>query len=346
MQVIVPCCGKSTRFPHLRPKWMLNMSDGRLMVQAATQGLNIEARHTIIAILAEDEHKYRISAGLKNSFGQELQICVLDQPTRSQSHTVAAVLEQMQIQGPFLVKDSDNFFEVALPPAGNFICHDSLNHHQLINPSNKSYITLNQDQLVTRVVEKRVISDTFSVGGYGFDHAADFLEAFKTLGAMDAQGELYISQIINFMIAQGAVFKGLPVTGYQDWGTSEDWLRFKKSQKTYFVDLDGVVFLNAAEHFPPYWGQTAEIGPNVEVLLKLERLGNQLVFTTSRKEAYREKTTQDLQNLGFKTPTLVMNCLNGPRVLVNDYSHSNPYPSATAINVARNSATLGEHIAF
>lgn len=346
MQVIVPCCGKSTRFPHLRPKWMLNMTDGRLMVQAATQGLGIDASQTIIAILAEDEKQYRISAGLKNSFGNDLQICVVEKPTRSQSHTVVAVLEQMQVRGPFLVKDSDNFFQVSLPAAGNFICHDSLNNHQLINPSNKSYLTLNQDQIVTRVVEKRVISDTFSVGGYGFDHAADFLAAFNTLIAMDPDSELYISQIINFMISQGVVFRGLPVSGYLDWGTSEDWLRFKQSQKTYFVDLDGVVFLNAAEHFPPYWGQTAEIGPNVEVLLKLERLGNQLVFTTSRKEAYREKTTLDLLNLGFKTPTLVMNCLNGPRVLVNDYSHSNPYPSATAINLARNSPTLSDHLKF
>jgi hypothetical protein len=35
-----------------------------------------------------------------------------------------------------------------------------------------------------------------------------------------------------------------------------------------------------------------------------------------------------------------MGCQHGPRVLINDFSASNPFPTAIAINLARNAPDL------
>ncbi|MEJ7682686.1 MAG: hypothetical protein WKG06_33480 [Segetibacter sp.] len=36
---------------------------------------------------------------------------------------------------------------------------------------------------------------------------------------------------------------------YSDWGTIEDWDRFKRSYATLFVDLDGTLVKNSSWHF-------------------------------------------------------------------------------------------------
>jgi hypothetical protein len=39
-----------------------------------------------------------------------------------------------------------------------------------------------------------------------------------------------------------------------------------------------------------------------------------------------------------------MNCNHGRRFLVNDHAPSNPYPSAVAISIERNSAKLPDYL--
>ena len=53
MKVIVPCAGKSSHFPNMRPKWMLTHPDGNMMVKEAIEGLNIKPKDVIITILKE-----------------------------------------------------------------------------------------------------------------------------------------------------------------------------------------------------------------------------------------------------------------------------------------------------
>lgn len=343
MKIIIPCCGRSTRFPNLRPKWMLNAADGDMMVHAAISKFSLRGHQVIIAILAEVEEKYSVSAGLEKLFGPDLDLCLIDHPTRSQSETVHEVLLRRKITEPFMVKDSDNCFSADLPMTGGFVCYDNLQNHTLINAANKSYMCLNQDGIITKIVEKQVVSACFSVGGYGFSDPERFLYAYRELGESGPTGgELYLSHIINYLIAHGDVFVGVPVSEYEDWGTLEDWRRAKAGRKTYFVDLDGVVFENGAQFFPPYWGETPAISSNATALLTLEKAGNKLVFTTSRTEPYRQITEDALRTLGFVDPVVVMSCLNGQRVLVNDYSDSNPYPSAVAVNLPRNAPHLAK----
>src|SRR5688572_27302585 len=123
MKVIVPCCGRSSRFPNLAPKWMLLDADGRPMICRAVEGIRCDVADLVISILREHEEKYDVAAGLAAAFGAPVRVCVLERQTRSQSETVAETLRQMHLNEPFLVKDSDGSFELEqVESATGYVC--------------------------------------------------------------------------------------------------------------------------------------------------------------------------------------------------------------------------------
>jgi methylmalonyl-CoA mutase N-terminal domain/subunit len=79
---------------------------------------------------------------------------------------------------------------------------------------------------------------------------------------------------------------------------------------------------------------------NIERLLQLQKQGSQFIFTTARKNIYKESTTVLLDSLGFINYTLIMNLQNSKRILINDYNKANPFPRAEAINLERNADNL------
>jgi hypothetical protein len=48
--------------------------------------------------------------------------------------------------------------------------------------------------------------------------------------------------------------------------------------------------------------------------------------------------------MGFVNYVLVMEANHSRRVLINDYANSNPFPSAVALNLKRDSDNLGDMI--
>ena len=72
--------------------------------------------------------------------------------------------------------------------------------------------------------------------------------------------------------------------------------------------------------------------------------GSQIILTTSRREEYRKTTEDQLKKCGVKYHAIVMGLLHSSRVLVNDFTLSNPYPSASAINLTRDSNELNRYV--
>jgi hypothetical protein len=69
-----------------------------------------------------------------------------------------------------------------------------------------------------------------------------------------------------------------------------------------------------------------------------------MVFTTSRKEKYRDQTALMLANLGFEDFHLLMEMNHSKRILINDFAPSNPYPTAVAVNLRRNEDKLKDYL--
>ena len=55
--LIIPCAGRSSRYPNLRPKWLLTHPDGELMLEKVINGLEIKNLDRTIITIVKDQIK-------------------------------------------------------------------------------------------------------------------------------------------------------------------------------------------------------------------------------------------------------------------------------------------------
>ena len=67
--LIIPCAGKSSRFPNMKPKWMLTHPDGKLMIEKSIEQLPLEVfDRIVITIVKEHCETYEADVILKQVF--------------------------------------------------------------------------------------------------------------------------------------------------------------------------------------------------------------------------------------------------------------------------------------
>ena len=319
----------------------------RMMVTEAISGLNLDFfDHIYFICLQQHEDKYQFMKGFVSELDdaglrEKSNIVLLPEQTDSQSETVYTFLSGYDLDGFVFIKDSDGFYRCDVEER-NQVAYFDLNDMDDINARTKSYVDLDVNDVVTNIVEKKVISSTFSSGGYGFADAKEFCKTFEKLQDMD--GECYISHIIFEMMLSGSTFYGTKTTDFKDWGTLDAWNKYKSQYKCLFVDIDGTLITNSSHHFPPYIGSGEPIENNIDFIAELHEQGKtKIVLTTSRPEKYRQLTIMELQTKGVPFDELVMGLPHCQRVIINDFARSNPYPSCKAINIPRNTDDLMEY---
>lgn len=341
--LIVPCAGKSTRYPGVNPKYLLTHPNGGLLVLEGLKGFDFNKYNAIyVTILREHDKAYKASEIISNAFkkaglADKLVITVLDKETKSQPETVALTIELNSIKGSVLIKDCDDYF-VGEYTNNNAVYYHSLSQMSSVNASNKSYITTNNSGYIDNIVEKRVISEDFCCGGYSFADAQEFVSYYNRVKNHD---NLYISHIIYVMLMHGISFTPVPTNNYYDWGTLQDWQNYRAQYKTLFVDLDGVLVENSSEYSSPKWGTTSQLDANCQLLRKLYNEGmTQIIITTARSEEYKKATLDQLRRENIPYHNIIFGLYHAKRYIINDYSTSNSYPSCEAINLIRNSDNL------
>lgn len=347
MKVIVPCCGLSTRFPGQAPKWLLPAHDGRPMLCLAISGLEMSLNDLVVTILREHESAYQVTAGLEKAFGRPVCVVVLDEQTRSQADTVDQTLAALGLDEPFLVKDSDGYFTLDhLVQDDNYVCVESLNNFDSINPRNKSYLQVDMHGIVTNIREKVVISDLFNVGGYYFTSPEQFRAFYRRLSRDQAawDREIYISDVIGAMILQGIPFRTRRTQGYKDWGTIREWQRALLDQKAYFVLLDGFVFERGSEFFSPLFGDVRPNPAAVEAVRSLAAKGHHVTYLSIRPETLADQTLQQMRSAGLPCGSVVWNCPAARWVLLTAPHATLPFVTSQAIELHPDDPNLTETI--
>ena len=345
--LLLPCAGKSSRYPGVRPKWMLTTPDGSLAIQKALGSVPpSQIDRVVIAIRQDHDENFGASTVVKRALGNDVDIVVIEHDTNGPAETVSLMIERAKIKGAIAIKDADSFFHPHVMPEGSFVAVSDL--RECLNMSRvgaKSFITINEQGIISGIVEKSVTSNFVSSGLYGFADAGNFQKWLAAIHENPDGGEIFVSHIIYHAISCGEIFFPHNVHDIVDVGTLTDWLDYTARHRLYIVDIDGVVFNNQSEYFPPYWGdEETPIQANVDKLCQLQKDGAQLVFVTSRNEKYRDVTQKALERCGLRPHALVMGAAHAARILINDFAASNPYPSAQAINITRNSPDLPRFI--
>jgi hypothetical protein len=347
MKVIVPCCGHSSRFPGQAPKWMLPAFDGQPMICRAISGLELSLDQLVVTILREHEEKYSVSAGIEKAFGRPIQMVMLNERTKSQSETVARTLEQLNFDETFLVKDSDGIFNLTeLEQEDNYVCVDSLNNFDSINPRNKSYLQVDLKGLVTNIREKVVISDLFNVGGYYFTSPSVFTEFYERLSHDKANWsrEIYLSDVIGAMILEGIPFRARQTTGFGDWGTIREWRRALLARKAFFILLDGFLFERGSEYFHPRFQDTKAQQNAIKSVQALAAKGHKIVYLSIRPESYQAVTLQQMREAQLPVGQVLWNCPIAKWVLLTSPHATLPFLTGQAIELYPDDLNLSETI--
>lgn len=343
MHILVPCVGPDNSFPNMKPKYLLADYLSRRMIELAV-GPYL-GHYKITAIIPnQHEQQYNVKHEFADIFGNKLDIFVINNNDLHAAEVVSHCIKALDIS-PYesiLIKSFDAFFKTENFESGNKVYIDSLENHQKINLDGKSWLNIN-DSLTVDSITSRLTGSCFSAGAYQFERVIDYNIAFDYLSKYVKQDPT-LSDIVNSLIEQGKVFKPITVQSYHEFTSPQEWFEWN-NHPTIFCDIDGTIIENQTPYGPNNYGTDPKpLENNCAKLRKAIQQGCQIVFTTSRGSRWHAQTRRTLDLLGFEKCTLIMDLHHAPRILINDYAATNPYPSATAINLARNTDTLDQFL--
>jgi hypothetical protein len=341
MEIIVPAAGASTRFPNMKPKYLLYDYGHKMMIQRA---LEPYSQHNItIGILKEHNESYNALDYLRHEFKDTIKVHTIDKMTRGPADTVYQIIKNSTIDpdAELLIKDCDNFFDHEVSE-GNYVCVSTIAQHEVLKKlSSKSFVIANEQGIITDIIEKNVVSDTFCVGGYKFSSVRMFCEAFEEL---DTQNEIFVSDVIQRCLHNGHIFTEKMVTNYVDVGTAADWFEYN-DKPVIFCDIDGTIVKSQSRVGDNnYNSPVVPLHDSINRLLEYQKRGAQFIFTTARSKEYERKTASMLFSLGFRQFELIMGLQNSRRILINDFNSANPFPRAIAINVERDKDQVANYL--
>jgi hypothetical protein len=340
MEIIMPAAGLSTRFPNMRPKYILADFQGKYMFERSLESF-IGKHNITIGILKEHNDQYNTAEYIKNEYGDSIQVIILENRTTGPADTVYQILKQAGLTTEeFLIKDCDSFFDHDYQE-GNYVCVSNIKDHEILKRlASKSFIVSNDQGIITSIIEKQVVSDKFCVGGYKFESANMFMSAFEKLKDAHVK-EIFVSHIIEECLNNGAIFKESSVKNYVDVGTAEEWFEYN-DKAVIFCDIDGTII--QAQSRTEIGQPPVLLEQNIKRIKELIANGSQIIFTTARHINTHLITEQMLLDLGFVDFKLLSGLPNTKRVLINDYNEANPYPRAIAVNIKRNQDNLRDFL--
>jgi len=342
MEIIVPAAGLSTRFPGMKPKYLLFDYKGDLMLKNALRPF-LGKYNITIGILREHDEEFNAYEYITNEI-PGINVVILNERTKGPADTVYQIIQAAGIddEKEILIKDCDNFFDHEYSP-GNYICVSNIADHEVLKKlSSKSFVISNDQGIITNIIEKNVVSDTFCVGAYKFETARSFIKTFKSLSQQIP--EVFVSHVIQSLLMDNHIFFEKPVSNYVDVGTAQDWFEFN-DKPVIFCDIDGTIIKAQGRYGENnYNDEPIILEENVKRIHELYKNGAQIIFTTARNVSHEAQTRMVLSKLGFFGCRLLMGLNNSHRILINDYNNANPFPRAEAINIKRDTDNLKDFL--
>jgi ribonucleotide monophosphatase NagD (HAD superfamily) len=108
-----------------------------------------------------------------------------------------------------------------------------------------------------------------------------------------------------------------------------------EKKNTYFVDIDGTIFVY--RKFETYKSSEAvAIKSTKQFLQKVNDEGHMIILTTARPEDLRDHTVYELDKNNIPYDKILMGIERGPRYLINDMDPNKPGDRAICYNLERN----------
>ena len=207
VNIVIPMAGAGSRFSEAGyevPKPFIHIN-GKMMIERVLDGLAYDgATYTLI-----------IQRSFRDTYGKELQALVnlydvkfveLERMTQGAACTALLAHHEIDPECPVIFADSDNIFQTGIIDEflNNCGMHGYSGALVTFNSSADcySYAELDKEGLVTRTVEKEVVSDYAIAGIYYFETGATFVDAAikNVCYGNTTKGEYYVSNLYNCLV--------------------------------------------------------------------------------------------------------------------------------------------------
>ena len=237
MTFLIPCAGLGARFHSNIPKPLIEVLEGRPMLELVLENLRQQEDHRFICcILKEHDLKFNLSQEIKK-FAPYIDICIVeklrDGPASTcyeargiiDEHDELIIINCDQIIEDFNIKEFLRFthshdYDGVL---GTFFSR---------SPKN-SYVKLNDDGLVVEAQEKKVLSEYATNGLHYWKRASYFFESYCIMVEKNARtlNEFYVAPSYNYLINDGKRIGAYHFNEHYPIGIPSD-LEYYKNLKT------------------------------------------------------------------------------------------------------------------
>jgi dTDP-glucose pyrophosphorylase len=210
LNIVIPMAGRGSRFQRVgypMPKPLIPVG-GKLMVERVIDNLRPGSPHRFIFICQKQHLRdFPLEEHLRAATADPV-IVALDGITEGAACTVLMAREFIDSEEALMIANCDQFVDTAIDEylgAMEVGRLDGLIMTMTADHPKWSFVALDSNQLVTRVVEKQVISDEATVGIYNFRHGHDFVAGAEAMIARNERvnNEFYVAPVYNDLIAAG-----------------------------------------------------------------------------------------------------------------------------------------------
>lgn len=354
LNVVIPLGGIGKRFDdfgYTRPKPLIRAL-GESIIFKVIKSLKIEKKDKVYIIYNSFLDRYNFQKHFIKY--KNINLIRLEQNTRGPVETVCnlkSFLDEEKLDNPLLICDGDTFYKKNIINELRNTKHSTI----VYSKTNKkdpiySYIKFNKKKEITKIREKKRISDNFSTGAYYFKSTNLFLNESKKI--FQNNKKAYISNIYDALIKRKEIIKGLHIKkkDFHILGTPKELFDFcikeKIQKKKICFDLEALLEENYS--FPNY--------TNIDYLNTLKKQGHFIII-------------QAQKNLNFKKKQLIIKTLKKFQISFNsllfskpkadfivDYKSVNPvndldfelgyYDEKKSLSRVRNKITIGENITY
>jgi dTDP-glucose pyrophosphorylase len=211
MNIVIPMAGAGSRFAtagYTDPKPLIRVHDTP-MIKVVIDNLRPASRDARFIFICQRNHVK--SYGLREKFAAwapGCEIVEIDGLTQGAACTVLSAAHLIDDERPLMIANSDQYVDCDIDDylAGMDDGLDGLIMTMKADDPKWSFVGLDARGLVTRVVEKQVISDEATVGIYNFRRGSDFVAGARAMIAAEERvnGEFYVAPVYNALIRRGA----------------------------------------------------------------------------------------------------------------------------------------------
>ncbi|TBL69140.1 glycosyltransferase family 2 protein [Hafnia alvei] len=210
INIVIPMAGYGSRFASegfVVPKPFISVG-GVPMIELVINNLRPTCPHRFIFI-CQNAHIDQYSVAEKlSSIAPDSIIIGLDSVTDGAACTVLAAETLIDNDTQLMIANADQWVDININDYLHFMEQQSLDGlimtMKQARDAKWSYVKLNQNGFVTRVVEKIPVSDEATVGIYNFRRGRDFCQLARDMIARNerSQGEFYIAPVYSDFFTQ------------------------------------------------------------------------------------------------------------------------------------------------